>query len=186
MIRPGLFTLSEAFTRKLPAGLVSASHYHLEGIAQPDDRTPEALGRYMLERMHAAIEWPPSQILAHPLTALQDSLGELGEVLDTISDEDFKRVLSSAREKNVALEIREGMFNEEIPYHDHVLRFYSLVRQECCKIAPASDAHSATNFGNTSGIIPWAKKLGFRAGDVIDSDWLRSHKDDQPRNLWQD
>ena len=176
MIRPGLFTLSETFARKLPAGLVSASHYHLEGIEQPNDRSPEGLGRYMLERMQAAIEWPPAQILAHPLTALQGSLGELGEVLDTIADENFKRVLSSAREKNVAVEIRASMFNEEIPHHDHIMRFYSMVREEGCKIAPASDAHSATDFGSTSGIIPWAEKLGFRASDVIDSDWLESHK----------
>lgn len=176
MVRPGLFTLSEAFARKLPVGLVSASHYHLEGIEQPGERSPRALARYLLDRMIAAIEWPPTQILAHPLSALQGSLGDLGEVLDAIGDDDFAEVLALARERDVAIELRAKVFAEDAPHRDHHLRFYSLAKRQGCKVAAVSDAHSAETFGSTFKAVPWVEQLGFQAEDVIDSDWLQEHR----------
>ena len=173
MVRPGLFTLSEEFASRLPVGLVSASHYHLEGIEQPQAQDARGLGRYLVDRMRAAIEWPPTQILAHPLSALQGSLGDLGKVLDAIADEEFAEVLALARERDVAIELRASVFGEDKEHHGRHMRFYGLARSAGCKIAPVSDAHSAEKFGSTFDLVPWVERLGFGAEDVIDSDWLR-------------
>ncbi len=177
MIRPGLFTLSESFAMDLPVGLVSASHYHLEGIEQPPGFEPGTVGKYILGRMRAAISWPPAQILAHPLSALQGSLGDFGRVLDTIDDDSFREVLASARENEVAIEIRASVFGDENPLRGHHTRFYSLAREQGCRIAPVSDAHKPRDFGSTREIVPWAEKFGFEAEDIIDTSWLEKTKE---------
>ncbi len=176
MIDSGVFTLEKNFAHSLPAGLVSSSHYHIGGIAQPVSADARAIGKYVLERMRGVFEWPASQILAHPLCALQNSLGDFRRVLDAITDEEFREVLALAAENNVAVEIRAAVFGEEKHLHDHHMRFYSLAKLEGCKIAPASDAHSADGFGNTGGIVRWAEKLGFSSFDVIDIEWLKNSR----------
>lgn len=173
MIRPGLYTVSESFAWKLPAVLVSASHYHLEGIDKPASDLAGEKAKFVIERMRSAVSWPPARILAHPLTSY-GALGDFREVLDAVKDEEFREVFSLARENKVAIEIRASVFAEGSDLSEHHYRFYSLAREERCKIAPATDAHKADSFGKTGDIFPYAEKLGFVAEDVIDSLWLKT------------
>lgn len=173
MIRPGLCTVSEELARKLPVVLVSASHYHLKGIEQPEDRTIKGLVAHVLRRMRAAIEWPPTQILAHPLISLGNGLGPFDAVVEAIPEQELLDVLGLAEERNVAIELGAGVFCSELWSPEGQLCFYRQARQAGCKISPASDAHQVSDLGRASLAVPWAERAGFAAGDVITRDWLR-------------
>jgi histidinol phosphatase-like PHP family hydrolase len=176
MPRPGVFNGSEQLARQLDYVLVTASHFHLGDVEQPPSRDPRTLAEHGLKFLRAAIEWPPTQVVAHPICGFWAKGCDLADVVDTITDEELLEVLSLARDNDVALEMNRTLFGQSERRDAAQLRFFRLVKQAGCKVSPGSDTHTLAGIGSTAGLTPYAQRAGLTAEDIIDAEWLRTHR----------
>ena len=108
--------------------------------------------------------------IAHPFEMVGFPHEE--ELLDTISDDEFRRLFDETAEKGIAFEINvAGMRhkNEEEVASLYKMRLYRLAKECGCKFIFGSDAHSAvelTDYSKWAGFV--ADLMGLTDDDIID------------------
>lgn len=173
MSAPGVFTLSEELAGELDYVLVTASHFHMPDVPQAKSHVPRDLAEHGLLFLRAAIEWPPTQVIAHPIGRFWAKEHELADVVDTITDKELLEVLSLAQAHGVALEMNRGCFGASDRNDEAQLRLFRQAKQAGCKVSPGSDTHTLAGIGNAAELADYAAEAGFTAEDVVDAAWLR-------------
>ncbi len=176
MPRPGVFNVSEQLARQLDYVLVTASHFHMGDVEQPPSHDPRALAEHGLKFLRAAVQWPLTQVVAHPICGFWANGCDLADVVDTITDEELLAVLELACGNDVAMEMNRTLFGQSERRDAAQLRFFRLAKQAGCRVSPGSDTHTLAGIGSTAGLAPYAQQAGLTAEDIIDTDWLRAHR----------
>ena len=119
-----------------------------------------------LEWGHKTISTARPNALAHP-GALISQLSMVqafeGPVLD-----DFREIMESCREYQVAVELNEGMSNKTNPQQRATYyRLFELAKQAGVKIVLGSDAHSLAQIGRYVFVKEIAEKVGLQMSDCI-------------------
>ncbi|NCO37261.1 MAG: hypothetical protein COZ06_26765 [Armatimonadetes bacterium CG_4_10_14_3_um_filter_66_18] len=175
MPRPGVFNVSEELARQLDYVLVTASHFHMGDVEQPPSHEPRALAEHGLKFLRAAIEWPFTQVVAHPLCGFWAKGCDLADVVETLADKELLELLALACKNDVALEMNRTLFGQTQRRDEAQLRFLRLAKQTGCKFCPGSDSHTLGGIGSTAGLAAYAERAGVVADDIIDTEWLRTH-----------
>ena len=138
--------------------LISATHMHMDGFTcRGDEDLKERIDLY-IRRLEIILnaDIPHEKIgFTHPITPLIYPVEDkFCEVIDSISDDELRRLLGRAAELGMGIEINISSTRD---YYDpnynierripSMLRFYRIAKEAGCKFFFGSDAHSPGDFG---------------------------------------
>jgi len=160
----GRHTATDEMARELDFVCVSANHFHLPWIAQPEDESPEAVARHFLRMFSYACSLDFADVIAHPLVVFPGAFDPA--CLDLLREDDLMEAIRLARANHIAMEIspRALMRGQT----DFRLRFYRLCKEAGLRFSFGTDAHSLENVGQTHVLAPLVRDLDLRDDDI----WL--------------
>ncbi len=143
---------------------VSANHFQLPWVSQPQDASPLAVAQHHLDMFAYACSLEFVDVIDHPMCEVSGKYDPMS--LDLLSDDEVMMPLAQAKRNRIAMEISPRALSPEDKRFR--LRFYALCKQAGLKFAFGSDAHSLQEAGQTWVLADLAKKIGISSGDV----WL--------------
>jgi histidinol phosphatase-like PHP family hydrolase len=143
---------------------VSANHFHVRSVAQPEDESPAALSRHFLRMFRYACSLDFADFVAHPLFVFQGTYDPT--FLESLTDDELFEALAEAKTNNIAMEISPRALHPEQLYFK--MRFLHLCRQAGLKFAIGSDAHRLEAVGMTRVLARVVDELQLTDDDI----WL--------------
>jgi len=140
-LAPDQLSLADEMAGKFDYVIVASNHYHLRGVAQPDDPTPAGFARHHLQMLEGALNWPFTDILAHPfLIRRQNDDGHFDWDAFTraIDRGHLRELLAHAQARDVAFEINVHAFRQLPELHREMIE---TGRALGTRFTPATDAH---------------------------------------------
>ena len=146
--------------------LMAPNHYHLKGVASPDDlQHPRKVAIHEIYMFEAAIACPLTDAIAHPFVLMPNVFRFSSEDLGLFSEEvmrnvDKKRLiyqldLASQRGTGIEMSPKFIRYNQR-----HLMEFYQLCLEREVKLFIGSDAHNDEELGQLSLLEPVLKELG--------------------------
>jgi len=160
----GRHVVTEEMRETLDFVCVSANHFHTRSVAQPENGSPETLGRHFLDMFAYACSLGFADFIAHPLMVFPGTFDP--RFLDLIEDDDVVPALKSAKRNNIAMEISPRALDREQLYFR--MRFLFQCKEMGLKFAVGSDAHRLELVGQTRLIAPIVRELQLEDEDI----WL--------------
>lgn len=163
MKAPGVFGITQEFKEKMDYVVMATDHFHMtDFVEQPEDKTPEGVGKHMLKFFISAAKSGLADILVHPFFPY-GYVDLYDKSIASLSDAELLDAFSIAASNNIGIEINkcylpnpqyERFFSLETP-----LRVLSLAKQAGCTFTLGSDAHSLASFGILNKLQDLAKSL---------------------------
>jgi histidinol phosphatase-like PHP family hydrolase len=148
--------------------LMAPNHYHLRGVAAPDDlQHPRKVAIHEIYMFEAAIACPLTDAVAHPFVLMPNVFRLSPDELKAFSEEvtrniDKKRLISQldlASHRGTGIE----MSPKFVRYNQwHLLEFYQLCLERGAKLFIGSDAHNDEELAELAVLEPVLKQLGVR------------------------
>ncbi len=159
-----------AITTEVAAGLdyvmVSANHYHLASVENPDERKPDAYASHYLTMLDGVLAWGLADIVAHPF--LHTKIGRIMnplEVIDAYPWDGIERLLARAGEAGVSFEIKPGFGAIAPEFFSELVR---LARRNGVRFSLGTDAHRISEIAYPTGFIDELLRLGIGRRDIVD------------------
>ena len=149
MDKHSVIGLSKEKIDKFDFIIVPTSHLHMKGFTIEESLTSvEGRAKYYMERCHALLDadLPFYKVgLAHFTCSLmaRGADGKRGDIINAISDEDFKTLFDKAARVGIGIEINTSLSEAE---NEAALRPYRIAKECGCKFYLGSDAHSPGDF----------------------------------------
>ncbi len=167
MLSPHEVSIDQNIASSLDYVMISADHYHLSAVENPDERKAEAYAVHYLKMLEGAIDTGFCDIIAHPFTLPKVTEIDRLLVLEVYDRDELARILKKAARKRVALELN--------PSHISIAPWFftelSVLSHEIgIKFTIGTDAHSLSGIVNNNS--KEIEKLGFSQEDfVIPKKW---------------
>ncbi len=160
----GRHTATDEMVRELDFICVSANHFHLPWIAQPEGESLDAVARHFLRTFSYACSLEFADVIAHPLVVFPGTFDPA--CLDLLRDDDLMEAIKHAKTNHIAVEISpRALMRDQIDFR---LRFYRLCREAGLRFSVGTDAHSLENVGRTQVLAPLVRELDLSDDDI----WL--------------
>lgn len=144
--------------------MVSANHFHAQGVVLPEDDTPRSVARHFLRMFRYACSLDFVDVIAHPLVMMMDMFDP--KSLDLIDEVELRDAVSEAKANGIAMEISpRALAKDQMSFR---LKFYSLCKELGLKFSIGSDSHRLENVGRTRILGSLIKALGITDDDI----WL--------------
>lgn len=160
----GRHVVTEKMRSELDFICVAANHFHVGSVAQPQDESPEAIGRHFLKLLRYACSLEFADFVAHPMYVYPGTFDPT--FLEIIEDDDIVDVLGEAKKNGIAMEISPRALDREQLYFR--MRFLFMCKEAGLKFAVGTDAHRLEMVGTTRAITPIVRELGLTDEDI----WL--------------
>lgn len=157
-------TVTDQMISELDYVCVSANHFHLSSVSQPEDESPKAVGRHFVRMLGYACSLGFVDFVAHPLYVFPGTFDPT--FLESIEDDDLVNVLRLAKINDIAMEISPRSLDREQLFFR--MRFLFLCREVGLKFSFGSDAHRLSNVGSTHLLAPIVRELRLTDEDI----WL--------------
>jgi histidinol phosphatase-like PHP family hydrolase len=156
---PGKIALTEEQRKNMDYVIVSFTHlgeHALEGVSRSDY---SAIGARIMQLLETAIEYPHTNILAHPFSFNISGI-DSWDVIKTIPQSDIISRLRKVLEYKILVEINaRTLRNNDIRSQEY---FISLANQVGCLFSIASDAHELEEVGKTQEAWQLIKQLNIQ------------------------
>lgn len=142
--------------------VIPTTHMHMEGFTVRNGITVEEKSVAYIKRLHAVLDMdlPFHKVgIAHLASTCVADPGDLEQVLNGISDEDYRACFKKAVEKGVGIEINRDDFlvaqrSEEL--NKAILRPFKIAKEEGCKFYLGSDGHRPASLNTAIGAFNYA------------------------------
>lgn len=144
MISPDTFGITPEECLAFDVVLLASSHFHLDGVESPPEKTPAGVARHLARFFLAAARSGIADILTHPLIPF-GFLEQADRILDVFSESELFDMLAIAAQKGAAIEINGGILAEWQKYslrRESLVRIFSIAKAAGCVFSCGSDAHS--------------------------------------------
>lgn len=166
----GRFGMTREFADTLDFVLLSCSHIHMKGfVAQPEEDTPDSIGRHLLSLFRSGVTSGLPTAIAHPLVPL-GSTDRFDDIVASLDDAALFDAFGLAAERGVALEITTCFLpDSDAPQWrlETPVRMLTLAKNAGCRFTFGSDAHSAARQKSLINLMPLLD-----AADITDADML--------------
>jgi len=160
----GRHTLTDKIIADLDYVSVSANHFHVRSVAQPEGESPDALARHFLRMFRYACSLGFVDFVAHPLFVFPGTFDPT--FLESLTDDQLLEVLAEAKSNNIAMEISPRALHPEQLYFR--IRFLHLCKRAGLKFAIGTDAHRLEAVGMTRVLARIVDELQLTDDDI----WL--------------
>lgn len=158
LIDPQTLSMDREYARGLDYVVLSASHFHLPGIQQPESLDVAAVARHYTDALRAALAFDFVSIIAHPFKTPFNALGSMDGYMAKISDETLYEIADKARRARVAMEINAHLGRDQ-EYLRTIKRFIRICLEVGVRMTYGSDAHHLKDLGPYPGIEQAMKSL---------------------------
>ena len=170
MVAPGIFGMTPEYKEKVDYIIMATNHFHMKGlIAQPEDETPEALAKHMIEFFVSAASSKIPDILVHPFFPF-GFVEQYDKAAESISDNEFIDAFAIAAENNIAIELNQCFLGTKASAAKFSLstpvRILSLAKVAGCKFSFGSDSHSLKGFDVQDKLQAFAEQLDLNEEDI--------------------
>lgn len=165
----GRHMVTEEMRSTLDFIAVSANHFHLDSVEQPEDRSLRGVGQHFLRMFRYACSLEFADVVVHPMIAMPGTYDSTS--LELLTDDELMDALVIARDNQIAMEISpRALMPDQMHFR---LRFYSLCKRAGLKFSFGSDAHRLETAGRTDVLEPIVRELGLTDADI----WLPARQD---------
>ncbi len=166
VLSPTRMAVTDEVAQQLDYVMVSANHYHLSSVENPDARDPSAYAEHYLKMLEGVIDWGHADIVAHPFfhTKLRRVLNPL-DVLGQYDWDRIEEVVTRAAGAGIAFEIKPGFIRTAPEFFTELL---DICRAVGAKISLGTDAHRLIEIGFPEGFEQELRSAGVRSRDLLD------------------
>ncbi len=168
-------SIERDYARELDYVVVSASHFHLPGIKQPQSALTVAVAEHYITMLKSALSFDFISIIAHPFKTPFNVLGSIDGYMSKISDEALYDIARKAKQQRIAMEIN-ALLGRDTEYLLAIKRFFGICKDVGVRFTYGSDAHHVKNLGPYPGIKKAIQYLALKPQDFLTTDQLL-HKD---------
>lgn len=173
---PGRLALSEKNAQYFDYMLITASHFHIKGVCTDFiPQNPSDARKLLIERFALAAKadtFGTPAIICHPFFPLGWNK-ERDEIVGGITDDEFCRLLTLAKENGKGIEIHHASITSGTPDTDgfsyQAMRYLSIAKKVGCRFSFGSDLHKPESFAKKQEDMHKAAKiLGITKDDMFD------------------
>jgi histidinol phosphatase-like PHP family hydrolase len=171
VLSPGRMAVTDSVAERLDYVMVSANHYHLSNVENPETPTPAGYAQHYLEMLEGVMDWGMADVIAHPF--FHTKLRRVLDPTDVFQYYDWgmlEKVLSRAAEVSLAFEIKPG-FPQVAP--EFFARLVELCKRHGVKFSVGSDAHRLVEVAYPDTFEDELRSIGIGPGDLMDPRRLR-------------
>ena len=169
MISPDVIGITPQSSLAFDLVLLASSHFQLDGVALPPEKTPVGVARHMKRFFLAAVRAGVADILAHPLIPF-GFMEQADRILDIYSDAELFDMLAEAARRGAAIEINGGVLAEwrnRSLRRESLLRVFLIAKSAGCRFTCGSDAHDFGVYRERYRLIAEC----CREAGIEESDW---------------
>jgi len=173
VISPNRMAVTDPVAEELDYVMVSANHYHLSDVENPDPRTPRGYAEHYLEMIEGVLDWGLADIVAHPF--LHSKIRRWMDPLKVLPHYDWDRMESLMEEsarKGLAFEIKPSYPTADPPFFG---RLADLCREKGVKFSLGGDSHRPSEIAYPDGFSEELERVGIGEGDLVDPTCLKGH-----------
>jgi len=171
VINGNTLSIERDYARELDYVMVSASHFHLPGIKQPESRKASAVARHYVAMLQTALAFDFVSVIAHPFLTPFNALGPIEEYMSKIPDEALYAISRKAKQQRIAMEIN-AQLGRDSEYLHATERFFGICKEVGVRFTYGSDAHHVKNLGPYPGIKQAIRYLALQPKDFLTTEEL--------------
>jgi histidinol phosphatase-like PHP family hydrolase len=162
--------------------ICSASHFHLPAAPVPENGTPRAKAKLMVDLAREMLWMEGVAVWAHPFDC--SAMRPLAPIMAEIDAATQTALIELANRRDVAIEINGGP-GQDPAYRAATSGFFSLAREMASRFTITADAHHPDDFERLDIALDWARDLGIDDASFLTSEELQArHR--RKRQAWRD
>lgn len=159
----GVVALTREHRDQLDYVIVPHSHIHMRGLVLPEDCvTDQQVASYLVSSFCSLVEKDFATAIAHPFFPVGRTQQNAKEIFDCITDDEFARCFTLAKDHNTAIEINGDTFpsvmNNPVLLANHE-RLFSIARDCGVTFTLGSDAHTLDGLNTIHNAVTMANNL---------------------------
>ncbi len=166
VISPRCVAVSDEVAENLDYTMVSANHYHLSHVENPDPREPEGYADHYLDMLEGVLDWGHADVVAHPF--LHSKIGKFMDPMEVLGHYDWDRledILAQAGGNDLAFEFKPGYPQAAPEFFSHLV---DLGREKGVRFSLGGDSHKPREIAYPEDFPAQLRRVGVTAADLID------------------